>query len=130
MTPWTVAYETPLFMELSRQEYCRGLSFSSPGDCPNPEIEPRSPKLQVDSLQTEPPGKIQRKKVKGLENIPLKEKKKRSLFIFGSAGSSLLHGSSLVSGSGTTIALVHGLLTVVTSVAEHGPMGSRAVQLQ
>ena len=82
MTPWTVAYETPLFMELSRQEYCRGLSFSSPGDCPNPEIEPRSPKLQVDSLQTEPPGKIQRKKVKGLENIPLKEKKKKFIYFW------------------------------------------------
>ena len=76
MTPWTVAYETPLFMELSRQEYCLGLSFSSPGDRPNPEIEPRSPKLQVDSLQTEPPGKIQRKKVKRLGEYPFKRKKK------------------------------------------------------
>ena len=82
MTPWTVAYETPLFMELSRQEYCRGLSFSSPGDCPNPEIEPRSPKLQVDSLQTEPPGKIQRKKVKRLGEYPFKRKKKKEVYLF------------------------------------------------
>ena len=118
-------------MGLSRQEYCRGLPFSSPRDRPNPEIEPRLPKLQVDYLQTEPPGKIQRKKVKRLGEYPFKRKKKEIyLFIFGCAGSSLLHGSSLVSGSGTTLAMVHGLLTVVTSVAEHGPMGPRAVQLQ
>ena len=31
--------------------------FPSPGDLPNPGIEPRSPKLQVDSLPAEPPGK-------------------------------------------------------------------------
>ena len=82
MTPWTVAYETPLFMGLSRQEYCRGLPFSSPRDRPNPEIEPRLPKLQVDYLQTEPPGKIQRKKVKRLGEYPFKRKKKRNLFIY------------------------------------------------
>lgn len=32
------------------------MPFTSPGDLPSPEIEPRSPALQVDSLQTEPPG--------------------------------------------------------------------------
>ena len=57
MTPWTVAYQTPLFMEFSRQEYWSGLPFSSPGDLPDPGIEPRSPALQADSLQSEPPGK-------------------------------------------------------------------------
>ena len=31
--------------------------FPSPGDLPNPGIEPRSPALQVDSLPSEPPGK-------------------------------------------------------------------------
>jgi len=30
------------------------LPFSSPGDLPDPEIEPRSPALQADSLLTEP----------------------------------------------------------------------------
>ena len=34
-------------------------AFSSPGDLPNPGIEPRSPTLQVDSLPSEPPGKLQ-----------------------------------------------------------------------
>ena len=82
MTPWTVAYETPLFMELSRQEYCRGLPFSSPGDLPNPEIDPRSLTLQVDSLQTEAPGKTQRKKVKGLGEYPFKRKKKKFIYLF------------------------------------------------
>ena len=44
-------------MGFSRQEYWRGLRFSSPGALPNPGIEPRSPALQVDSLASEPPGK-------------------------------------------------------------------------
>ena len=37
-------------MEFSRQEYWNGLPFSSPGDLPNPGIEPESPALQADSL--------------------------------------------------------------------------------
>ena len=57
MTPWTVAHQAPLSMEFSGQEYWSGLSFPSPGDLPNPGIEPRSPALQADSLLTEPPGK-------------------------------------------------------------------------
>ena len=56
VTPCTVAHQAPLSMEFSRQEYCNGLPFPSPGDCPNPGIEPRSPALQADSLPTEPPG--------------------------------------------------------------------------
>ena len=40
----------------SRQEYWSGLSCSSPGDLPNPGIEPMSPALQADSLPSEPPG--------------------------------------------------------------------------
>ena len=32
--------------------------FPSPGDLPNPGIEPRSPTLQVDSLTAEPQGKL------------------------------------------------------------------------
>ena len=38
------------------QEYWRGLPFPSPGDLPNPGIEPGSPTLQADSLLSEPPG--------------------------------------------------------------------------
>ena len=40
--PWTVAHQAPLSMEFSRQEYWSGLPFLSPGDLPNPGIEPRS----------------------------------------------------------------------------------------
>ena len=43
-----------LSMEVSRQEYWSGLL--SPGDFPNPGIEPASPVLQADSLLSEPPG--------------------------------------------------------------------------
>ena len=45
-------------MEFSRQEYWSGLPFSSPGDLPNPGIEPGPPALQADSSLFEPPGKL------------------------------------------------------------------------
>ena len=50
VTPWTVAYEAPPTMGFSRQEYWSGLPFPSPGDLPNPGIEPGSPALQADAL--------------------------------------------------------------------------------
>ena len=53
-TPWTVAYHAPPSMGFSRQEYWSGLLFPSPGDLPNPGIEPRSPALQADALPSEP----------------------------------------------------------------------------
>ena len=59
-TPWTVAYQAPLSMGFSRQEYWSGLPFPSPGDLPNPGIEPWSPTLQADALTSEPPGKPMR----------------------------------------------------------------------
>ena len=43
VTPWTVAHQTLLSMEFSKQEYCSGLPFSSPGELPDPGIEPWSP---------------------------------------------------------------------------------------
>ena len=46
-----------LSMEFSRQEYWSGLPFPSPGDLPDPGIEPGSPALQADSLLTELQGK-------------------------------------------------------------------------
>ena len=52
-----VAWQTPLSMEFSRQEYWSGWPFSSPGDLPDPGIEPRSHAFQADSLASEPPGK-------------------------------------------------------------------------
>ena len=52
--PWTVAHQAPPSMEFFRQEYWSGLPFPSPGDLPNPGIEPRSPTLQADALTSEP----------------------------------------------------------------------------
>ena len=52
-TPWIVAHQAPLSMGFSRQEYWSGLPFPSPGDLPDPAIEPQSPTLQADSLSTE-----------------------------------------------------------------------------
>ena len=56
-TPWTVAYQAPLSMGFSRQEYWSGLPFPSPEDLPDPEIEPGPPALQADALASEPPWK-------------------------------------------------------------------------
>ena len=53
VTPWTVAHQAPLSMGFSRQEYQSGLPFPSPGDLPDPGVEPGSPTLQADSLLTE-----------------------------------------------------------------------------
>ena len=44
-TPWTVAYQAPPSTGFSRQEYWSGLPLPSPGDLPNPGIEPGSPAL-------------------------------------------------------------------------------------
>ena len=56
-TPWTVAYQAPPSVGFSRQECWSGLPFPSPGDLPDPGIEPGSPALQADALLSEPPGK-------------------------------------------------------------------------
>ena len=56
-TPRTIACQAPLSMEFSKQEYCRGLPFPSPGFLSNPGIESASPTLQADSLPSDPPGK-------------------------------------------------------------------------
>ena len=45
VTLWTVAYQASPSMGFSRQEYWSGLPFPSPGDLPNPGIEPGSPAL-------------------------------------------------------------------------------------
>ena len=46
VTPWTVAYQASPSMEFSRQEYWSGLPFPSPGDIPDPGMEPGSPALR------------------------------------------------------------------------------------
>ena len=51
-TAWTIHS-----VEFSRSEYWSGSPFPSPGDLPNPDIEPRSPTLQAVSLPAEPQGK-------------------------------------------------------------------------
>ena len=56
-TLWTVARRAPLSLEFFRQEYWSRLLFPSPGDLPDPGIEPMSPMLQADSLPPKPPVK-------------------------------------------------------------------------
>ena len=53
-TPWTVAHQVLLSMEFSRQEYWSGLPFPSPGDLPEPGIEPTSPALAGKFFTTSP----------------------------------------------------------------------------
>ena len=57
VTPWTVAYQAPLSMGFSRQEYWSGLPFPSPGDLPDLGIKPGFPALEADALTSELPGK-------------------------------------------------------------------------
>ena len=59
-TPWTVAHQAPPSIGFPRQEYWSGFPFPSPGDLPNPEIEPvssASPILADGFFTTETPGK-------------------------------------------------------------------------
>ena len=58
VTPWTIASQASLSMGFSRQESRSGLPFPSPGDLPNPGMEPWFPTLQADSLMSEPLGKF------------------------------------------------------------------------
>ena len=84
VTPWTVALQALSFMKFSRQEYWSGLPLSSPGDLPNPGIEPGSPTLQVDSLPAEP----QRKpKDTGVGSLSLLQ----CIFLNQESNHSLLH---------------------------------------
>ena len=60
VTPWTIAHQVPLSMEFSKQQYWSGLPFPTPGDRPDPGIEPTtsvSPALPGGFFTTEPPGK-------------------------------------------------------------------------
>ena len=56
-TPWIVAPQASLSQGLFRQEYWSGLPFPSPGDLPDPLIEPTSLALAGRFFTTEPPGK-------------------------------------------------------------------------
>ena len=60
-TPWTVAHQVPLSMWFSRQVYWNGLRFPTPGDLPNPGLEPvslLSPALAAVSPPYLPPPQI------------------------------------------------------------------------
>ena len=54
---WTVAHQASLSMGFLRQEYWSGLLFPSPGDLPDPGIEPSSPALAGVLFTTELPGR-------------------------------------------------------------------------
>ena len=54
--PLTIDKQAPPSISFSRQEYCSGLPFLSPGDLLYPGIKPWSPALQADALPSEPPG--------------------------------------------------------------------------
>ena len=75
MTPWTVAYQAPPSLGFSRQEHWSGLPFPSPGDLPNPGVEPGSPILQADTLPSEPPGKSLRDMLKCMRIAGFKTRK-------------------------------------------------------
>ena len=49
----TLVRQAPLSMGFSKQDYWSGSPFPSPGDLPDPGIEPQSPALQADDLLTE-----------------------------------------------------------------------------
>ena len=53
---WTVTHQAPLSMGFPRQDYWNGLPFPSPGDLPNPGIDPASPAVAGGFFTTEPPG--------------------------------------------------------------------------
>ena len=77
VTSRSVAYQAPLSMESSRQEYWSGVPFPSPGDLPNSGIEPGSPTLQADASPSETPGKC------SALTKPLKEDAELDLLLAG-----------------------------------------------
>ena len=64
-------------MEFSRQEYWNGLPFPSPGDLPDPDIEPRAP----DSLPCEPPGTTLQRKYCYYSNFTVQEAENQREFL-------------------------------------------------
>ena len=95
------ALQAPLSTEFSRQEYWSGLPFSSPGNLPNPGIEPRSPVLQADSSPSEPPAK---------EVEPYRgnlEERKQALILHLWRGDAGVHHQSVSRSGGTAPAPTH-----------------------
>ena len=66
-------------MGFPRQECWSRLPFPSPGDLPDPGIEPGSPTLQAEALPSEPPGRSKKKKI---VDIDLNTQYELSQFVF------------------------------------------------
>ena len=98
-------------MGFSSQEYWSGLPCPPPGNLPNPELEPRSPTLQADSLPAEP----QRKPEVIFLKITFK------MYLLAVLGLHCHVGFSVtVEGRGYSLGAVHRFLSVAVSlVAEH-----------
>ena len=79
VTPRTIAHESPLFMGFSRQEYWSGLPFPSPGDLPDPRIEPQPPELAGGFFTVVPPEKPATKEATSIRSshVPTREKLKQ-----------------------------------------------------
>ena len=77
-TPWTVGHQAPPSVGFPRQEYWSGLPFPSPGDLPDPGIEPWSPAPQADSLLSELPGKPSAYTVRDVNYISTKLEGKKN----------------------------------------------------
>ena len=77
---WTVAHQAPPSMGFSRQEYWSGLPFPSPGNLPDPGIEPRSPTLQADTLTCASPGKPLNTRIQSLRKPPIETQNFRSKY--------------------------------------------------
>ena len=87
-TPWTLQLPRKS-IEFSRPVHWSGYPFPSPGDLPKPEIEPRSPTLQVDSLPAEPQGKPKNTRVGSLSLL-------HQIFLTQEPNWSLLHCSQVL----------------------------------
>ena len=105
-TLWTVAQQTSLSMGFSRQDYWRGLPFPSPGDLPDPEIEPASrmsPALVGNRLQA-----VTLKTSQSIQRM-FRSYLSTGLFIFNCFGGAAINAKTI------TIWLLLSLLTSMTN---------------
>ena len=90
MTPWTVALQVLLSMEILQTRILECVPIPSSGDLPNPGIEPTSLKLEADSSLSEPPGKAKNTGVSSLSLL-------QGIFLTQESSWGLLLGSRFVS---------------------------------
>ena len=84
VTPWTVTHQAPLSMGILQARILEWVAMPSCRDLPNPEIKPRSPALQADSLPSELPGKPKNTGVGGLSLL-------QGIFLTQESNQGLLH---------------------------------------